>query len=704
MLFGVSYYYEYQPYDRLADDVRMMRDAGINYARVGDSVWALCEPTEGRFELEWVARVLDALHGAGIDVVLVTPTYAVPPWLHRRHPEIMARISGGRRAQFGGRQNANITHPTYRFYAERIIRRLLSAYAHHPAVIGFQLDNETGSGSVPTDDVFELFVGELKRRYGSLGRLNEVWGLNYWSHRLAAWEDLWRPEPRVRMGTGVSGNTNPGYDLEWRRFQSSLVTEFLSWQAGIVREYAGADQFVIHDMVGGHGRPDADRYQIAQLVDVVAENFPHATQDALAYAAPASSSAYAGAAGTGPVQLYQRADIARGARQDNFFITEMNPISVGGSANTFPGYDGQWRMAAYATISRGADMVAYWHWHSLHYGAETYSHGILNHDLGSNRCYDEIARIGQELESHGDLLTGLVPEEDVAFLYSQDTRYAFEFQPPLKAPNGSPDGQSYQRIFNTFYRSFSDARAQGVVLHSESNLNRCAVLVAPAVYIADDELLKRLVDYARGGGHLVLTFRTGYADEFARARWQRAPGLLREAAGVSYGLYSNLATPVPVRALAPDLELPEGVSAHAWADELELEGAEPLAYFDHPHFGRFPAVTSQRYGAGRVTYIGTLPDAEFGRAIASWTLRQSGVRPQGEGLPEPVRVTRARAGTGQRLWFVSNWSFNRYRITDLAAAGVDLFTGHPVSGGEPIGIAPWDVKIILEKTRSALTE
>lgn len=704
MLFGVSYYHEYQPYDRLAEDVAMMRAAGIDYARLGDSVWALCEPAEGRFETGWLGPVLDALHAGGIQVVLVTPTYAIPPWLARRHPEVMARSADGRRASFGGRQNVNIMHPGYRFHAERVIRRLLAAYAGHPAVIGFQVDNETGSGFVDNDDVFDRFTGTLRERFGTVERLNEIWGLNYWSHRLGDWSELWRPEPRVPMGCGMSGNTSPGYDLEWRRFQSSLVTEFLGWQAGIVREYAHEGQFVIQDMVGGHGRGDVDRYQVAQVVDVVAENFPHASQDALAHPAIERTVAFPGAhAGTGPAQLYQRADMARGGRGANFFIPEMNPISVGGSDNTFPGYDGQWRMAAYAAISRGAEMVAYWHWHSLHYGSETYSHGILGHDLGPNRCYDEIARIGGELGQHGELLTGLRPEAEAALLYSQDSRYAFEFQPCLKTPDGAPDTACYQRIFDTFYRGMFDARAQTAVVHPPQDFDGFPVLVAPALYIADDALLDRLVRYAENGGHLVLTFRSGYADEFARARWrERAPGLLRRAAGVSYGMYSNLATPLPVTAAGGadlprgGLELPGGVRAHAWADELEPEGAQPLAYYDHPHFGRYPAVVTQEFGAGRVTYAGTLPDAAFSRSLADWVLRTSGVTPLGAGLPESVRVTRARARDGRRLWFLSNWSFDRHRLTDLPVAGRDLFDGRRAGPGTDLELGPWDITVLIE--------
>lgn len=690
MLYGVSYYFEYQPFDRLDDDVRMMAEAGIDYARIGDSIWSLCEPREGEFDLDWLERVLDALHAAGIQTILTTPTYAIPPWLHRRHPEIMAVRADGRATAYGARQNVDVTNPTYRHYAERITRLLLERYAQHPSVIGFQVDNETGTAGAQNHAVVDAFTEHLKRAYGSVDRINDLWGLTYWSHRLGDWSDLWPP----------AGNTSPGYDLAWRRFQASMTTEFLAWQVGIVREYARPDQVVIQDVVGFHGKSDADRYAIGDVMDVVAENFPHATQDGLAHPPVDGLAMYpARTTGTGPAQLYQRSDMAYGVKKANFFITEMNPISIAGSDNVFPCYDGQWRMAAFSTISRGADMVAYWHWHSLHYGHEIYSHGILNHDLEPNRNYDEVATIGRDLAAHGDTLTGLTPEAEVAFLYSYDSRWAMACQPPLKTADGAaPDPRSYERVFDTIYRGFFDARAQSIVLRAGADVSAYPIVVAPALYVADDALLEGLASYARDGGHLVLTMRTGYADEHARARWVRSPGPLREAAGVGYNLYSNLASPVGVVAGGAGFEVAPGAQALAWMDELvvEDESTEVLARYTHPHFGRFPAVTSHRYGAGRVTYVGTLPDAALARAVGDWVLQSAGVQPLGAGLPEPVRVTRAQARDGRRLWFVSNWSFDEQTLPDDLLKGTDLFASAAVGPGRPLRLGAWDIRVVAE--------
>lgn len=695
MYYGASYYFEYLPYDRLDEDVRMMQAAGLNYQRVGDSVWALCEPAEGVFELDWLDRVLDALHGAGIAVLLATPTYAVPPWVARDYPEVMAVTAEGESVRFGGRQNVDFAHPTFRRLAEPMIRALLERYAQHPSVIGVQVDNEVGVHALHNDHLFDEFAAQLRREWGTVEALNDAWGLNYWSHRLHDWSEFWRP------GTERSGNTNPSYDLAWRRFQARLSTDYLDWQARIAREYLRPDQFVTHDLVGGHGRSYVDRRQIHDVIDLPADNMPHHAQDGLRHPPVPFAPSYHDRAGVyGAAQLYLRCDLARNQRQRNFLVPEMNSISVGGSAHNYPAYDGQWRLAAYTCISRGAVGVAYWHWHTLHFGHEIYSGGILGHDFEPNRCYDEVAAVGAELREHGELLTGLDAEADVGILYSTDSRYAFEFQPPLPKPGTfEADPASYERIFDAFYRAFFDAGAQLEAVHVDDDWSRYRVLVVPAFYIADDATLGRLAAYADGGGHLVVSFRTAYADEQARARTEPAPGPLRTAVGAHYNLFSNLPADLPVRAVDESFVLTPDAAAQAWADELVVDDAEPLAYYEHEHFGRFPAVVTRATGRGRTTYVGTLPNAALGRSIASWVLDRAGVGVLTTGMPESVRATRARARTGERLWFLTNWSGEHQQVKPPVAARRLLSAGDSAAGADALTLDPWGVEILVEPDR-----
>ena len=112
ILYGAAYYEEYAPYDRLDEDVNMMKATGITVVRIAESTWGTVEPQPGVFDFSHVDRVLNAMDKAGIKVIVGTPTYAVPTWLAREHPDILVITPEGP-AQYGRRQNMDITNPTF---------------------------------------------------------------------------------------------------------------------------------------------------------------------------------------------------------------------------------------------------------------------------------------------------------------------------------------------------------------------------------------------------------------------------------------------------------------------------------------------------------------------------------------------------------------------------------------------------------------
>jgi beta-galactosidase len=346
-------------------------------------------------------------------------------------------------------------------------------------------------------------------------------------------------------------------------------------------------------------------------------------------------------------------------------------------------------------------MVEYWHWHSIHFGHETYWLGVLGHDGEPGRCYAEVKRIAGELRRAGSAVVDLVPDADVAVLCSRESRWAMEFQPPLAGDDGlAPDRHSYERILARFYEGLFGAGLQADIVYAQqlgtdadALVARWPVLVVPALYVADDALLDVLVEYAQAGGHLVLGFRSGYADEEARARAEVMPGRLRAAVGASYGEYTNLTAPVPLRGRG-DLALGERATATAWADALVRDGAESLVDYEHPHLGRWAAVTTHAHGRGRVTYVGTLPDSELAVALGRWL--RPGPDPWTD-RPPSVTVTGARNREGERVMFVSNWSWDRVSVP-LPVAARDLLSGTDLGPGGVLELESWDVRVLLERS------
>ena len=212
LLYGAAYYDEYMPYDRLQQDVAMMKKAGINTVRIAESTWSTCEPQEGVFDFSHVERVMDAMEEAGINVIIGTPTYAIPTWMVKSHPDVMAETVKGR-GIYGARQIMDITHPVYRFYAERVIRKLMECTAHRKCVIGFQVDNETKYYGTAGKNVQEKFVKYLRRKFNNdLDAMNHEFGLDYWSNRINAWEDF--PDVTATINQSLLG--------EFDRFRRAL--------------------------------------------------------------------------------------------------------------------------------------------------------------------------------------------------------------------------------------------------------------------------------------------------------------------------------------------------------------------------------------------------------------------------------------------------------------------------------------------------
>lgn len=693
VLFGAAYYHEYQPSPRLAEDLDLMQQAGFTVIRVGESTWSTWEPDDGVFDLDWLQPVLDGAHERGIAVVLGTPTYAVPPWLARKYPEIAAERRSGQRIGWGARQEMDLTHAAYRFHAERVIRAVVGRYHDHPAVIGFQVDNEPGLELLHNHGVFQAFVDDLRRTYGDVETLNREWGLVYWSHRLATWADLWTPD----------NNVQPQYDLAWRRFQARLTTEFIDWQAGIVREVAGTEKFVTTCIA--YSRPALDDRRLTERLDVTAGNPYYAMQDALAV--PSDDVAPQGWTTSGTWSIFHSADRMYSSRQAPFLVTETNAGSIGGPSMNFPAYDGQWRQVAWALVARGAQMIEYWHWHTLHYGHETYWVGVLPHDQRPGRVYEQLAQLGGELQAAADDVADLVPDAAVGLLWSNASLWGLAGQPAL-ARGAEPDHDSYRRIVEAFYRGAFEAGAGVRIVHDTQLSDDTAdlrdpaevavelpVLLVPALYIASDHLLGWLRRYAEAGGHLVLGPRTAYADTEARARREVKPALLAEAAGVSYQEFANLTAPLPVQAADGGPDLPADCHATGWADALRAEGADVLVRYDHPHHGRFPAVVQQAAGSGRITTVGTVPDPTFARALLAWLVPadDDAWRALADGA---VTVTSATTGAGRRLHVVHHWAWGSASVV-VPAAVRDVLDGTTTDAGDALDLGAWDVRVLIEE-------
>jgi beta-galactosidase len=672
VLYGAAYYNEYMPDDvqpgRLEKDAALMQQAGISVVRMGESTWSLWEPADGKFEYAWMDRIVDTMGKAGIKVILGTPTYSIPTWMWKAHPEMLARPLGGASVGYGMRQNMNTDDPNYRRYAERLIVNMVSHYKDNPTVIGWQIDNETGSYGASNPQVFDEFVERLKKKFGTTDALNKAWFLNYWGQDVNDWSDM----PTRDNATSTS------YKLEWSRFQQDRVTDFLAWQATLVRAHRRPDQFVTQDY-GSMMRPDVNEPEVAKVLDVVANNPYHGTQDHM----------------DGAFQSLQ-GDFSRSLKRQNFLVTETNAQTLGWDSTTqYPPYDGQLRLDVYTDISSGANMVEYWHWHSIHAGQETYWKGVLSHDLEPNRAYAEVSRIAHELQKIGPQLVNMKVHNDVAILYSSDSNNAISFMPYTHTSSGwqaGKVGDAYgalvQQLHQALYRANVGA---DFVFPSSTDFSQYKLLIVPSLYVADDALLKRISDYVRDGGHVLMTFKSGFTNENSAVRWEKAPGPLREAAGFTYQEFSNLEKPLALR--GDPFHVGEENRVSQWAEFLDLTTAKPLATYDHPFFGRWPAIAENQFGKGGLIYEGTALSDRLQQAVVQHALQASDISFDPDAFQSTVREKHGVNTQGKTITYLLNYSSTTANVKCGGPSAHDVLTGKPVSKGQTLSIQPWDLAI-----------
>lgn len=681
LYFGAAYYSEYLPYDRVEKDMEMMEKAGMNVIRIAESTWSTLEPQEGVYDFTHIDRMLNAAACHHISVIVGTPTYAVPTWLVKKYPDILAITQNGRE-RYGHRQNMDITDPDYLSHAERVIRVLMEHVKDVPHVIGYQLDNETKSYGTAGPRVQAMFVDYLKENFPDINDFNHEFGLDYWSNRVNDWDDF----PDVR------GTINQSLAAEFCKFQRSLVTKFLSWQADIVREYKRDDQFITQNFdfdwtthsIGYQSQ--VDQYDASRCMTVAGADIYHPSNEELTGA-----------------EITVCGNISRSLKKDNYLILETE---AQGLTPWLP-YPGQLRLQAYSHIANGSNSVMYWHWHSIHNAIESYWKGVLSHDFSENETYREAVVIGNEWKKIGSHLKNLKKENKIAIMLDNASLTGFT-QFPLE--NAGANG------YNTVMRWFSDALYRlnieyDMISSRERDFSSYECLIVPALYSAPESLLLALDSYVRNGGHLITTFRSGFSDEYLKIYPDMQPHILHECLGLHYDQFTHPhhvdIVPVQSDVMAAaqehfshpdDSAFSLTSSACEWMELITCDTAVPVLKYSHPAYERYAAAAKNQYGNGSTLYFGTMfENDELLESVLLSFLHETGF--SGGDLSSdaphyPLIIKRGINDSGKELCYYLNYSKDPVSVTHHGKNGVELISEAAIVCGDKIDLGGWGVAVV----------
>ena len=681
LYFGAAYYSEYLPYDRVEKDMEMMEKAGMNVIRIAESTWSTLEPQEGVYDFTHIDRMLNAAACHHISVIVGTPTYAVPTWLVKKYPDILAITQNGRE-RYGHRQNMDITNPDYLSHAERVIRVLMEHVKDVPHVIGYQLDNETKSYGTAGPRVQAMFVDYLKENFPDINGFNHEFGLDYWSNRVNDWDDF----PDVR------GTINQSLAAEFCKFQRSLVTKFLSWQADIVRKYKRDDQFITQNFdfdwtthsIGYQSQ--VDQYDASRCMTVAGADIYHPSNEELTGA-----------------EITVCGNISRSLKKDNYLILETE---AQGLTPWLP-YPGQLRLQAYSHIANGSNSVMYWHWHSIHNAIESYWKGVLSHDFSENETYREAVVIGNEWNKIGSHLKNLKKENKIAIMLDNASLTGFTQFPLEKAgANG----------YNTVMRWFSDALYRlnieyDMISSKERDFSSYECLIVPALYSAPESLLLALDSYVKNGGHLITTFRSGFSDEYLKIYPDMQPHILHECLGLHYDQFTHPhhvdIVPVQSDVMAAaqehfshpdDSAFSLTSSACEWMELITCDTAVPVLKYSHPAYERYAAAAKNQYGNGSTLYFGTMfENDELLESVLLSFLHETGF--SGGDLSSdaphyPLIIKRGINDSGKELCYYLNYSKDPVSVTHRGKDGIELVSETSIVCGDKIDLGGWGVAVV----------
>lgn len=657
-IYGGDYNPEQWPEEVWQEDVRLMREAGVNLVSVGIFSWAKLEPHPGEYDFGWLDRVLDLLHENGVMANLATATASPPPWLAKLHPESLPVTEDGTILYPGGRQHYCPSSAAYKERATALVQRIADRYKNHPALAMWHVNNEYGChvAECYCDASSVHFREWLQDRYGDLDALNEAWGTAFWSQAYGEWDEILPPRSAPTFA-------NPTQQLDFRRFSSDALLELYEMEREILVQ-ATPDVPITTNFMGFF-KP-ADYWKWAPRQDVVSDD---------SYPDPADPESHVIAA---MVQDLMRS-LGGG---DPWILMEQTTVRVNWRARNAPKEPGKMRLWSLQAVARGAEGVMFFQWRQSRAGAEKYHSAMVPHvDPAGSRSWGEVKQLGADLGALDGLL-GTRGMAKTAILLDWNNWWALELD-----SKPSTDVKMLEGIY-TFYKPLYEANIAVDFVHPGADLSRYGLVLAPNLYLVTDEDTENLRRFVSGGGRLVMSFFSGIVDENEHVRLGGYPAPFREMLGLRIEDFVPLAVGKKNRLRTSDGTL---YSCELWADLIHLEGAESLASYEDGFYAETPAVTRHVSGDGVAYYLGTRPEEEYVGSLLGQVLSEAGLTPPFE-APTGVEVVR-RASEDASFLFVLNHNEESVSL-NLPNPGRDLLTDTEHYGEMTLG--PMGVAILRE--------
>ncbi|MHA7282676.1 beta-galactosidase [Arthrobacter sp. TMS2-4] len=664
MAFGADYNPEQWPRETWDEDVRLMREAGVNVVSLAIFSWARLQPERDTWNFDWLDEVIDLLHANGIAVDLATATASPPPWLATEHPEILPVTQDGSTLWPGARQHWRPTSPVFREHALKLVTAMAERYRDHPAVCAWHISNELGCHNIYdySDDAARAFRTWLTDRYGSINALNDAWGTDFWSQRYTRFEQILPPRQ-------AASHPNPTQQLDFKRFSSDALKQYLREERDILHRITPDIPVTTNFMVMGESK-GMDYADWAAEVDFVANDHyfvpgPQAV-DELSFSANLTG------------------NIAGGKP---WFLMEHSTSAVNWQPVNTPKKSGALRRDSLTHVAHGADAVCYFQWRQSKAGAEKFHSAMVPHAGEDSPIFRDVVALGRELGGLSDVVGSRRRQAPAAILFDWDSWWASE------QDSHPSDRLRYKQEALDWYSAFLALGIRADVVPSAADLTGYGLVVAPVLHVVPAALKARLEDYVTGGGHLVASYFSGITDENDHIWLGGYPGALADLLGIRIDEFGPLHD-------GDTVQLDNGTAATLWADRVlpRADDVEVLARYTSGDHAGDAAVTRRAVSSdprsGSAAYVGARLGASGLEPVLADLAARAGLTSE---LPADLRgAVEQVLRTGDTTDYV--FLINRTDApVDITGVYGDTLTG------EESKLAPRSVAVLTRKAGTTLS-
>lgn len=572
--------------DVLQKDIEYMKQTRVNAVSLGIFAWSALEPEEGRYELDWMQKIIDSLYQNGIYTVLATPSGARPVWMGVNHPEVLRVGPDLVRNSMGVRHNHCYTSPYYRQKVWDIDKLLSQRFGQHPGVILWHISNEY-SGACYCPLCIAEFRRWLKKKYGTIQRLNAAWWTAFWSHTYNDFEEI---DPPLDRGEHYIN----GLTLDWKRFVSDRTHDFMAWEKQAIR--AGGSTVPVTTNFMGFYR-GLNYFQFKDVTDIVSwDNYP-------LWHTPEGNEPMA-------IDVSMTHDYMRSILDKPFLMMESSPGPTNWQPVCNQKRPGVLEMTSLHAVAHGSNSVQYFQWRASRGCHEKFHASVVGHD-GTNqtRMFHEVEQVGKRLAGLSRICHTSVRAR-TAIIFDRENFWALDGIAgnlnPEEGKSGA-DARHYYDLVKDNYAAFWHMGIGVDIVDSVTDLSKYSLVIAPMLYLERPGVVENLRRFTENGGTLVGTYLSGISDEndlcfecFGPNGLQDVFGLESRELDCLYPSQHNFTEYAGRRYELSDM-----------CDVVKVSTAEVMAVYGSDYYQGYPVLTRHPFGKGCAYYLSSRPEPQF---------------------------------------------------------------------------------------------